>query len=151
MPHAIPTKRRALIIGAGASGLAAIQQALEAGLEPVCFEARSSVGGIWQFDEKAGPRAEVSFDSEGSARLGVPGEGQVGVPPAPNPVYNGLRTNVSRGLPRRAHAGFDRSQLTTLPATDADTAHAIPRWSHVPSFRRKLCGLDVEGSPGERS
>lgn len=93
MPHALPTKRRALIIGAGASGLAAIQQALEAGLEPVCFEARSTVGGIWQYDEHPGP-CEVSFDAGGNAHMRVPGDGEVGVPPAPNPVYNGLRTNV---------------------------------------------------------
>ncbi|GAA5978123.1 hypothetical protein JCM10908_004237 [Rhodotorula pacifica] len=97
MPHQISTKRRALIIGAGASGLAAIQQALEAGLEPVCIEARSTVGGTWHFDETPG-LCEVSFDSEGSAHLRVPGEGKVGVPPAPNPIYHGLRTNTPTPL-----------------------------------------------------
>ncbi|GAA5881977.1 hypothetical protein JCM3774_002559 [Rhodotorula dairenensis] len=98
MPHAvIPTKRRVLVIGAGASGLAAIQQALEAGLEPVCIEARSTVGGIWQYEEPSRP-CIVRFDSDGTPRLRVPGEGEVGVPPAPNPVYNGLRTNTPTPL-----------------------------------------------------
>ncbi|GAA5971289.1 hypothetical protein JCM8115_005495 [Rhodotorula mucilaginosa] len=172
MPHAIPTKRRALIIGAGASGLAAVQQALEAGLEPVCFEARSSVGGIWQFDEHAGP-CEVSFDPEGSARLRVPGEGQIGVPPAPNPVYNGLRTNTPtplmqyRGGPRfppsvglfcRHDEVFDYLEEFSKPLLPyirfntrvLSLRHTLPSDPPAATPPNETLGFGREGPPGRR-
>lgn len=37
------------IIGAGVSGLASIKCCLDEGLEPVCFEKSSSIGGLWKF------------------------------------------------------------------------------------------------------
>jgi dimethylaniline monooxygenase (N-oxide forming) len=40
--------RRVAIIGAGPSGLAAAKSVIEAGLEPVIFEASHDVGGLWQ-------------------------------------------------------------------------------------------------------
>ncbi len=42
---------RVAIIGAGACGLPAIKSCLEEGLEPVCFERRDRVGGLWNFTE----------------------------------------------------------------------------------------------------
>jgi dimethylaniline monooxygenase (N-oxide forming) len=44
----MPAKRVA-IIGAGASGLPSIKECLEEGLEPVCFEKTSDIGGLWNF------------------------------------------------------------------------------------------------------
>ena len=41
--------RRVCIIGAGASGLPSIKSCLERGLEPVCFERNSELGGIWYY------------------------------------------------------------------------------------------------------
>ena len=43
--------RRVCIIGAGASGLPSIKSCLERGLEPVCFERNSELGGIWYYTD----------------------------------------------------------------------------------------------------
>ncbi|XP_052817708.1 flavin-containing monooxygenase 5-like [Mya arenaria] len=42
-------KKRVLVIGAGASGLTAIKCCLDEGLEPVCFERSSYMGGLWHY------------------------------------------------------------------------------------------------------
>ncbi|XP_058166043.1 flavin-containing monooxygenase 5-like [Dasypus novemcinctus] len=47
----MPGKRIA-VIGAGVSGLGAIKSCLEEGLEPVCFERSSDIGGLWRYEEK---------------------------------------------------------------------------------------------------
>ncbi|XP_071476244.1 flavin-containing monooxygenase 5-like [Diadema antillarum] len=49
--------KRVAIIGAGVSGLASIKTCLEEGLEPVCFEQTSNIGGVWniQVEEGADP------------------------------------------------------------------------------------------------
>ena len=44
--------KRVAIIGAGASGLAAIKSTLEAGLIPVCFERTDDLGGIWRYTDE---------------------------------------------------------------------------------------------------
>uniref|UniRef100_A0AC34RPP9 Flavin-containing monooxygenase n=1 Tax=Panagrolaimus sp. JU765 TaxID=591449 RepID=A0AC34RPP9_9BILA len=44
-------KKKVAIIGAGASGLAAIRHALLYGFEPVCFEATNDIGGLWRYKE----------------------------------------------------------------------------------------------------
>jgi dimethylaniline monooxygenase (N-oxide forming) len=41
--------KRVAIIGAGVSGLPTIKHCLEEGLEPVCFEMRSDLGGLWNY------------------------------------------------------------------------------------------------------
>ncbi|XP_071499187.1 flavin-containing monooxygenase 5-like [Diadema antillarum] len=48
--QAAPAKRVA-IIGAGASGLAAIKSCLDEGLIPTCFEKADDIGGLWYFRE----------------------------------------------------------------------------------------------------
>lgn len=45
------SKLRVAIIGAGGSGLTAIKCCLDEGLEPVCFEQESYLGGMWKFTE----------------------------------------------------------------------------------------------------
>ena len=45
------TKKRVAIIGAGPSGLVAIKSCLEEGLEPVCFEKSTGLGGLWWYRE----------------------------------------------------------------------------------------------------
>lgn len=40
------------IIGAGVSGLTAIKCCLDEGLEPVCFEKCSDIGGLWKFSQQ---------------------------------------------------------------------------------------------------
>lgn len=63
--------RRVIIIGAGSSGLAAVQQALDARLEPVCIEANPGVGGAWRYDADAG-ECKVEFDEHGMAFVSSP-------------------------------------------------------------------------------
>ncbi|KAG0235846.1 hypothetical protein BGW41_000638 [Actinomortierella wolfii] len=48
-----PQKKRVAVIGAGASGLAAIKECLDAKdhIDVVCFEAEPKVGGLWRFVE----------------------------------------------------------------------------------------------------
>ena len=41
--------RRVCIIGAGVSGLPAIKACLEEGLEVVCYEKTSDIGGLWNY------------------------------------------------------------------------------------------------------
>jgi len=41
--------KRVAIIGAGVSGLPSIKHCLEEGLEPVCFEMRTDLGGLWNY------------------------------------------------------------------------------------------------------
>ncbi|XP_077987004.1 flavin-containing monooxygenase 5-like [Glandiceps talaboti] len=41
--------KRVAIIGVGASGLAAIKCCLDEGLEPVCFEKGTDIGGLWNY------------------------------------------------------------------------------------------------------
>ncbi|WAR12663.1 FMO5-like protein [Mya arenaria] len=45
-------KTKLLVIGAGASGLTAIKCCLDEGLEPVCFERSSYVGGLWHYTDE---------------------------------------------------------------------------------------------------
>ncbi|XP_072014325.1 flavin-containing monooxygenase 5-like [Amphiura filiformis] len=44
-------KKRVAVIGAGASGLVAIKSCLDEGLEPVCFEKSTGIGGLWWYRE----------------------------------------------------------------------------------------------------
>lgn len=50
------TRRRVGIIGAGPSGLAMAKAALESGLEPVVYDMRTGVGGLWRSNDGFVPR-----------------------------------------------------------------------------------------------
>jgi len=41
--------KKVAIIGAGACGLIAIKECREYGLEPVCFEKTTDIGGLWRY------------------------------------------------------------------------------------------------------
>lgn len=101
-------KRTVLIIGAGSSGLAATQQALEAGLEPFCCEARPGVGGAWRFDADPGV-CEWVFDDDGQASVYTPGESDERGPAPPSPMYGSLRTNVPTTLMMYREQHFPRT------------------------------------------
>ncbi|XP_066291843.1 flavin-containing monooxygenase 5-like [Branchiostoma lanceolatum] len=47
--------KKVAVIGSGASGLAAIKCCLDEGLQPVCFEKGTDIGGLWNFKEEALP------------------------------------------------------------------------------------------------
>ncbi|BFZ05636.1 hypothetical protein BsWGS_08676 [Bradybaena similaris] len=44
--------KRVAVIGAGASGLAAIKACLDEGLSPVCFERTDGLGGLWRYTDE---------------------------------------------------------------------------------------------------
>ena len=46
--------RRVLVIGAGCSGLVALKECREEGLDVVCVEALPWIGGLWKFTESEG-------------------------------------------------------------------------------------------------
>ncbi|XP_019643098.1 PREDICTED: dimethylaniline monooxygenase [N-oxide-forming] 5-like [Branchiostoma belcheri] len=47
--------KKVAVIGSGASGLAAMKCCLDEGLQPVCFEKGTDIGGLWNFREDALP------------------------------------------------------------------------------------------------
>ena len=58
--HTAP-KAKVAIIGAGASGLAAIKECLAVGLTVTCFEQSNDIGGLWRYEEpKAGKEVHSS-------------------------------------------------------------------------------------------
>lgn len=93
------TTKRVCIIGGGASGITALSQALEAGLDAVLYEARSELGGAWLLSDEAGP-CIVTFEGD-EATVKAPGEttaeGAEGVV-VNTPMYPSLRTNVPTSL-----------------------------------------------------
>ena len=63
-------RKRVAVVGAGVSGLTAAKCLIDAGLEPVVFEAGAELGGIWRYDET--------------------------LPEGGGPAYRGLRTNTTK-------------------------------------------------------
>ena len=66
--------KRALVIGAGSSGITALAQLLAAGIDAVAYEARGAVGGAWNFDKDPGA-CLVSFKESGRCVVRAPAEG----------------------------------------------------------------------------
>ena len=56
-------RKRVAVVGAGVSGLPAIKQCLEEGLDPVCFELRGDLGGLWNYDPTAAPGVSTVMQS----------------------------------------------------------------------------------------
>lgn len=97
-------KNKVLIVGAGSSGIAAIKEALEVGLDPIAYEASSGVGGAWRYKEDPGD-CRVRFDKQGWATFASPSESNSLVPP-PSPMYDSLKTNVPTSLMRYRGSQF---------------------------------------------
>ena len=45
-------KKRIAVIGAGMSGLTSIKHCLDEGLDPVCYDERQDLGGVWNYADK---------------------------------------------------------------------------------------------------
>ncbi|PLW10231.1 hypothetical protein PCANC_19931 [Puccinia coronata f. sp. avenae] len=105
-----------VIIGAGASGLAAIKQlTTTTELKVVCFEARSGPGGVWNpTNDKKGSKLKIGFDGVGRPVVEPP-------PMDASPIYAGLRTNV----PKKLMAYHRRPFVTDDPASDFPPAHEV--------------------------
>ncbi|KAA1105705.1 hypothetical protein PGT21_016073 [Puccinia graminis f. sp. tritici] len=111
-----------VIIGAGASGLAAIKQlTTTTELDVVCFEARSGPGGVWSPENKSEKKEmRVEFD-----RMGRP----FVRPSAPmdcSPIYDGLRTNVPKHLMAFHDQPFNVS--TAEPESEFPPAGDVSRY-----------------------
>eukprot|EP00057_Strongylocentrotus_purpuratus_P025074 XP_011679548.1 PREDICTED: dimethylaniline monooxygenase [N-oxide-forming] 2-like [Strongylocentrotus purpuratus] len=68
--------RRIAVVGAGASGLPSIKTCLDEGLQPVCYERTSHLGGLWYYSDDD-PRSD---------------------PHGPAAIYYGLHSNVSKEM-----------------------------------------------------
>ncbi|WWC68858.1 uncharacterized protein I206_102794 [Kwoniella pini CBS 10737] len=119
------------IIGAGASGLAQLQQLLEiwegksevserSKLEIVVFESKDDVGGVWLTDDQSKPNIRTHMPSKSNGSLNGNSERDeveetYSYPPArenPSPMYQGLRTNLPHDL--MAFRGYPFPENTPL-------------------------------------
>ncbi|KAK4053066.1 monooxygenase [Microbotryomycetes sp. JL201] len=105
-------RRKVAIIGAGASGLAALHQAIEHGLDPTVFETRDRTGGAWILTDPG--ECVVEFDNLKVARLRNPDENDH-AHVAPTPMYPSLKTNVPTPLMEYRGQPFDR-QIGLFPS-----------------------------------
>ncbi|GAA5830317.1 hypothetical protein JCM11251_001304 [Rhodosporidiobolus azoricus] len=119
--------RRCLVVGAGSSGLAAIQQGLDAGLDVLCVEQGEGVGGAWRFDPAPG-ECKVAFDENGMAIVSSPGESDDKGRPTPSPMYDSLKTNVPTALMQYRGTPFPAS--VGLFCTHDDVQAYLEAFSH---------------------
>ncbi|KAI9334503.1 flavin-binding monooxygenase-like-domain-containing protein [Zopfochytrium polystomum] len=106
--------KRVAIIGAGASGLTAIKECREMGLDVVCFEAEPHVGGLWRYvpvREATGEEAHSSLyqstvinNSKDLNDLSLDARGKRGASPG-----------ASRGRSPARSPYYDESTLMTSP------------------------------------
>lgn len=89
---AAPYRKRACVIGAGASGLACITQLLEKGLDVVAYEARAQVGGAWLVEPAQ--HCVFTFDKRGMARVTQKESLQAPSDMPCSAMYPSLRTNI---------------------------------------------------------
>ncbi|MCB9742553.1 MAG: NAD(P)-binding domain-containing protein [Alphaproteobacteria bacterium] len=79
-PTPAPPEGRVIILGAGPAGLVTLKECLELGLDAVCLERASSIGGVFRFEEHAegGSWASVRFTSSAAvtAFSDLPPEGE---------------------------------------------------------------------------
>jgi len=52
--------KRVCVVGAGPSGLTCMRQLRDEGIEVVCFERSSSLGGLWKYKEDVSEGASVA-------------------------------------------------------------------------------------------
>ncbi|KAK0545282.1 monooxygenase [Tilletia horrida] len=98
--------RRVAIVGGGAAGLAAALElrnvevssdGVKPLFEPVVFEQREQIGGIWQYEEP-GQSCIFSFDHDSGVAHPLSTASSSSKPWPPGPMYPGLHTNIARDL-----------------------------------------------------
>ncbi|WWC72813.1 uncharacterized protein I206_106777 [Kwoniella pini CBS 10737] len=93
----LPGLSRVAVLGAGgASGLAAVAQLLDKGARPdqiVGYEARSTAGGVWNYDGDAG-ECQAIWSEDGTLLLKTEKEIYDAGRNGPTAVYDELRTNL---------------------------------------------------------
>ncbi|QKX55395.1 uncharacterized protein TRUGW13939_02488 [Talaromyces rugulosus] len=99
----ITIKPSVLIIGCGPAGLGAIEQFKRKDFDVVAYEARDSVGGLWNF-EATPPPCRITFAEDGHAIALTDLERSGWPAPSPTPMYAGVTANTPRDImPYRSH------------------------------------------------
>ncbi|WVO18202.1 hypothetical protein L204_105907 [Cryptococcus depauperatus] len=106
-----------LIIGCGPAGLGAIEQFKRKGFQVECFEARPTVGGLWNYDPQP-PACNVTFDKDGHAVALSESERQGKPAPTPTPMYAGVIANTPRDIMTYRSHPYPQD-TAELPAFDA--------------------------------
>ncbi|KAI5476080.1 dimethylaniline monooxygenase (N-oxide forming) [Pseudohyphozyma bogoriensis] len=136
-------RKRVCVIGAGSTGLAALHELKEAGLDATAYEARGDIGGAWRFEQEAG-ECVLDLGHKEGFRLTSPGEGEPFGLSHPTPIYQGLRTNVPstlmafRGRPFPANTPLfpdAKTVETYLRETAADVSDHIVLNTRVTNLR----------------
>ncbi|KAI9601312.1 hypothetical protein H4Q26_001127 [Puccinia striiformis f. sp. tritici PST-130] len=115
-----------VVIGAGASGLAAIKQlTTTTELKVACFESR---GGRLESASRLSQRSRNPDIKKGrDSKIGFDRFGRPFVEPPPinsSPIYDGLRTNV----PKQLMAYHDRPFLSNDPQSDFPPGHEVSKY-----------------------
>ncbi|KAI5480948.1 dimethylaniline monooxygenase (N-oxide forming) [Pseudohyphozyma bogoriensis] len=125
-------RKRVCVIGAGSSGIIALQELVDAGLDAVAYESRPHVGGQWHLDGDPG-ECLVTLDEQGRATLLHPDEnGGNAAPSPPTAMYRGLRTNVPTPLFSDSEAVEDYLKVAAkplLPLSHLNTRVTSVRWT----------------------
>lgn len=115
---------RVLVIGAGASGLTAVKACLEEGLDVVCFEKTSDVGGLWTYrEENVDGVASIMFSTTTNTSKDLSAFSDF-PPPAdfPNYMHNRLvaqyLNSYADAFGLRCHVRCSHVVLKLSPASD---------------------------------
>ncbi|MBW0491967.1 hypothetical protein O181_031682 [Austropuccinia psidii MF-1] len=102
-----------VVIGAGASGIAALEQLTKhSSFKVVCFELRLEFGGVWSLDgSRKCDEFHVNFDQLGRPFV-------QGLPLDSTPLYDGLRTNVPTELMAYRNKPFPESSAQYPPGLE---------------------------------
>ncbi|WRT68786.1 uncharacterized protein IL334_005766 [Kwoniella shivajii] len=134
----IALKPRLLIIGCGPAK----------DFDVVAYEARDSVGGLWNFDPNP-PPCKVTFDDDGHA-IALTGLEQEGNPsPSPTPMYAGVTANTPRVVEYPTHQTiFQYQQEHAVRYLDYIRFNrVVTRVRHAPKGRSSVKKWLVEWTP----
>ncbi|GAA5931429.1 uncharacterized protein JCM15063_001464 [Sporobolomyces koalae] len=154
-------KPRCLVVGAGSAGLAAVREALAAGLDPIAYEASAGCGGAWRYDPDP-QQCIVRFDNEGWATFLGPDETDADADPARptrsalSPMYPSLRTNVPtslmqyRGCPFPPEVGLFPSHAQVQAYLEAYAEDLLPniKYNHRVTCIRHTTPADSDPALG---
>ncbi|KAJ3189992.1 hypothetical protein HDU85_000283 [Gaertneriomyces sp. JEL0708] len=151
------SKPRVAVIGAGASGLAAVKQCLEEGLEVVCFDQEPAVGGLWRYVPKNAADEDVHSSLYASTIINTSKEMMAYSdfpPPADWPTFLPHRHVVKYlnmycdHFNLRPHIKFNRKVISISPESGPN-GHT-GRWEIV-TQRVQRKAANAHATPTERS
>ncbi|KAI9137235.1 hypothetical protein BKA69DRAFT_1099029 [Paraphysoderma sedebokerense] len=108
----LPNIKRVCVIGAGPAGLVAVKYLIQSGIDAVCFEQNSDVGGTWIYNEIDNSKVYDKIDVESPFDF-------------VSPIYESLRTNLP----------FQVMEFSDFPFThSADSTTKFPPHHEVLSY-----------------